>query len=121
MPTQKLPCRLSQLDLIKVGKELAFYARELARLREEKREASAGFNAAIKDAQEEICRYAEQLDTGKVDREVEVEWRYDWHGGRKVLYRLDTQEMIDDQPLSAEERQGHLFSLGELKVVNTAG
>jgi len=109
MLTQKLPCRLTQLERLELSRELAALVRQKAKTEADKAEALADFRELLKDiagATEEVAR---QLNNGKVERDVEVEWKYDWQGGRKVLFRLDTHEMIDDQPLTDDERQGQLF------------
>lgn len=90
--------------------ELASYAKELSRLHtlwiKTKLDAKK-FAKACKDvtdkAEEDMASIAEIIENGTEDQQVSCQWEFDYRGGIKRLRRLDTMEIVDHLPLSADE------------------
>lgn len=103
-----LPCRLTEAELLKKGDRLAAIELEIAELKDKR----AGVSAEIKDLADERADLADAVDRKLEKRKVPCEWRKDFEAQRVVLVRLDTAEVVDERPLTADDRQVSLLTDG---------
>ena len=98
-----LSIELTPQELISRGHELGEKLARIPRMEEARKANAAEAKAAIDLAKAESQRLAGILATGKEDRKVRCRWETEGNG--KVLYRLDTREIVDKAPLEPDERQ----------------
>lgn len=77
-------------------------------VKEEKREADSDFNARLKNLDEQMQACARVLKTPHTYENVDCEWRILEGENARGLFRLDSGEMVDKQPLTAEDRAEEL-------------
>ncbi len=102
---QELECILSEEQSTTYSKELARLTQEQAELEDRKKEVTAGYKARIDSCVAAMRVVARKVATGKEMQDVSVKWEFDFNANCKNLFRLDTCELIDAQPLNADERQ----------------
>lgn len=73
-------------------------------IKEEKKEADSDFNTRLKNIDEQMQQIARVLKTPYTYDKVKCEWRIIEEENARGLYRLDTGEMVDKQPLTMEDR-----------------
>jgi hypothetical protein len=120
MGTMSLPVKLSKAERLALALEQATEQRALEIVEAEKKLANNGFNAKIKEHKASIHDRNEAIDTGIIDREVEVRQLLDVDKGRVKVVRLDTYEIVSDRPMDDEERQLRLEGTGPTKTDKTA-
>lgn len=104
---------------------LADYAREMARQHtlwvKTKIDAKA-FAKACKEVtdrcEDEEIRLAEIVGSGTEESEVPVRWSFDYAENIKRLVRQDTMEVVEEAPMTAEDRQGDLFGRVQESIEN---
>lgn len=109
MPTESeremrgLQVKLSPKERAKRASEYAAADEKIDRLAEEKREEGARFKELIDDAVDRKNRLREAVKTGSEERDVECEWRPDWNAKEWLLHRLDTDEIVDRETMTASD------------------
>lgn len=73
-------------------------------IKEDKKETDSDFNARLKTIDEQMQEIARVLKTPFTYEKVDCEWRIIEGENARGLYRLDTGEQIDKQPLTMEDR-----------------
>lgn len=114
----KLRCDLGHSELLQRGQELAEAQREAARVENEKRDAMKDF----KEQLEEI--YGRMRETGEAIREksefrliaCEVLFHTPAIGSKRTV-RLDTGELLRDEPMTLDEQQLNLYASSESSEV----
>jgi len=109
--TRHLDCNLTDEELKQYGEDLAHRFMDVQALQVER----ARINAKIKPIEQEIETIVVKIDTKKEVREVECDWFYDWHKGKKWLVRTDTYETVPHTTLdiTEEEKQQRLELNGQ--------
>lgn len=79
--------------------------REIDRLTEKKREVGAEWTAKLKDAREQRKALLEELESGRQEIEVDVVEKRDDRRGCMLIVRADNGVMVDERPMSEEEKQ----------------
>lgn len=72
-------------------------------VKEEKKSADDDFNARLKNIDSQMQEIARVLRQPFTYERVDCEWRLIENENARGLYRLDTGEMIDKQPMTAED------------------
>lgn len=100
---ENLPVRLTQLELVKFGGELAKTSIERERQEDQKRNLNAQMNAKIAEQDSAIARIAAVVSGGEEVRSVEVA---QYITGRIVTeYRTDTWEIVRKREAESSELQ----------------
>jgi hypothetical protein len=98
-------------ELRQLGLKLAQATRVVYDLESEKKDETARFGAALKHANLQVADLAWKLNCGYELREVECMVLLDTpHPGMKHIIRADTMAFVREELMTAEERQGQLFS-----------
>lgn len=105
---KSLKVPLAEDFLIEQRKELADKYQRILNLEAEKKETVSGFNAKISNIDERMKEIARVLATPHTYENIKCEWRPIDGQNARGLYRLDTGEQVDLQPLSQEERAQEL-------------
>jgi hypothetical protein len=96
---RSLPVALTDEELLRCGREVARATQEEQALAERKKEANAQFALDAKRLNTEVMRLGAMIATGREYRDVRCS--VDVRGGRRRVFRGDTGEMIEDQPVTA--------------------
>lgn len=100
---ENLPVRLTQLELVKFGGELAKTSIEREHQENQKRNLNAQMNAKIAEQDSAIARIAAVVSSGEEIRSVEVA---QYITGRTVTeYRTDTWEVVRKREAESSELQ----------------
>jgi hypothetical protein len=79
--------------------------REIDRAKGEKAAAMVDHNKAIKDMNAERKSLLDTIETGMAEVEIECRETKDFRRGMMITTRSDTNEEIDERPLTVDERQ----------------
>jgi len=107
--TRQLPVDLNEEEIADRGRAMAKSVSEKAGLQEEKKSATADINAKIKACGEVIRKLSEIISGGKEDREVSCEVKKDFDSNTVTVVRDDTGEVVEERPLTVDERQENMF------------
>jgi hypothetical protein len=103
--TKELECPFTQDELRNLGLSLANAIGDLEALAQEKAEFMADLKGRLKDAQAKVKLMAEKIRTGSEVRLVECRLEKDYLANAVRTYRTDTGELVEERPMTAEERQ----------------
>jgi hypothetical protein len=109
--TKELECLFTQDELRNLGISLANAIGDLEALAQEKAEFMADLKDRLKDARAKVKLMAEKIRTGSEVRLVECRLEKDYLANAVRAYRTDTDEMVEERAMTAEERQ--LFLMPE--------
>ena len=107
--TEKLPCILTEQELLLVGRELSRAHQEISNLEDKKAEYDSQIKADMKKQRAIIESNSLAISTGKIYRPVKCVWEWWFDDGHKTLRRLDTKEVVRKMEITDEERQGNLL------------
>ena len=103
---RELPVKLSDVQMLRLGGQLAAKVQEIANEEAEKAAINKEYNERIKDMDAELKDLARRHRRGAEDRQVECYWKYDYEKGVKCLIRVDTDEAVGGVvPLTDADRQ----------------
>lgn len=100
-------------ELRNLGISLANAVGDLETLAQEKAEFMADLKGRLKDAQAKVKLLAEKIRTGSEVRVVECRMEKDLLGNVVRFYRLDTGGLVEERPMTPEERQLLLVPVDE--------
>jgi len=92
---------------------LALLYQSALEVKEEKKDADSDFNARLKNIDEQMQEIARVLKKPFTFERVKCEWRILEGENARGLFRLDTNEQVDKQPLSQEDREKELEKAAE--------
>lgn len=110
--TERLPCVLTNEERIKVAIRMADARQRFDAWNAETKQIMTDRKSRSKKLEAIAKEYEDATRTGRVQRDVMCEERVSFQQNRKWRVRLDTNELVDEQALSVEERQASL-PLGE--------
>jgi hypothetical protein len=104
----------SQDEIRELGEALAREAQTVFDLRDQKKTVGAELAASIKSAEHRVGDLTDRINNGYELREVECMVMMETpRPGMKRIIRIDNNEMIRDEPMTATEMQGSFgFSEG---------
>ena len=103
-----LECKLSDIDIAKLGKELATIHSEKNRIESRMKSYQSQCKADIAQCNATIQSISERVNTGKEFRDVECRIFYDFNSGTKEFIRVDTGEIVRTERISDAEIQEEL-------------
>src|SRR5438552_2208548 len=107
--TQKLRCVLTKDEKVEAGKELAEATNALKEIEDDKSQVSADFKAKIAAEEARIAVLSTKLRGGYELRDVECHIIFDKPKvGIKRTIRTDTDEILNESPMTEEEKQRNL-------------
>lgn len=101
----KFPFPLSEESKAAVATELASAIQEIESLDGEKKSVVAEYNGRVKVVQQRIHTLSYKVTSGEEMRSVDCELKLNYTKLIATLVRLDTQEVVNDRPMTDEERQ----------------
>jgi hypothetical protein len=105
-----LPCRLNELDLLERGRELSDTYDRYETIEAKKKAAAAEAKEELDSARDELKRLSRIIAKREEPRVVKCQWKSDFDGNRKICFRTDTGEVVEERALTASERQGQLLT-----------
>lgn len=96
-----LSCPLTKRELLSRGDRLAHIELEIARLKSER----SALSADAKKLADERAVLSNVIERKSERRVVPCEWRKLFDENRVVLVRLDSGDIIDERPLTVDDRQ----------------
>lgn len=101
--TRQLPCKLTEEEITARGCHLAEVEREIEKKEDEKQRHAKALGDEIKEMRSRTRLIAQEISTRTTYRDVEITEQK--VGVHMETVRLDTGEVIETRPLTAEERQ----------------
>lgn len=102
---KELDCRLSDPEMLELGKQLARANTELEEAEEKKREVTKQLAAEVEAARNNAVSLSRRLNRGAEFREVRCEVQKDLETCTVRTIRLDTYEVVSERSMTDEERQ----------------
>jgi hypothetical protein len=97
----------TRVEITELGEALAREAQTVFDLRDQKKTMTAELGAAIKSAEGRVGALTDKINFGFEMREVECMVLMETpRPGMKRIYRVDTQETLREEPMTAQEMQG---------------
>lgn len=112
--TRDLFCALTEAEVAARAAELARITTELSQMEDKKKAAMSSYKDKIDRAIVDARSLARKVSERREMRTVECRLNFDYRLGRAYLVRTDTSEVLEERPLTAEERQPKL-PIGEKK------
>lgn len=103
-------CQLTDEDRANKRIELEGVDREIIRLEEQKKAEAKAVNNQLKPLKAKRELILQDLDAGVEKRQVECYEHVDDRLGKVEIRRVDTDEVVEERAMTAEERQGDLFA-----------
>lgn len=103
--TKELECKLTSEEIRNLGVALANAIGELESLEQEKADFMADLKSRQKDARAKMKLLAEKIRSGLEVRLVECRIEKDFLANAVRAYRLDTGDLVEERPMTPEERQ----------------
>ena len=103
--TKTLPCKLSEKELARAGKDLADNMDKIEAIEQQKKTADDGFKKDIGLLEEVTTTLRGMLKSGAQEREVKCEQITDYRNGEVRIKRLDTGEVYSKRNMTKEESQ----------------
>ena len=103
--TKTLPCKLSEKELARAGKDLADNMDKIEAIEQQKKTADDGFKKDIGLLEEVTTTLRGMLKSGTQDREVKCEQITDYRNGEVRVKRLDTGEVYEKRNMTKAEAQ----------------
>jgi hypothetical protein len=103
--TRSLPVHLTDLDLLRVGQELASTVQDIVVEEARQVDVKAQMKARMTELNARRERLAISVSRKEEHQDVDVDVFYDYQRGIAEMVRRDTGEAIERRRLSDEERQ----------------
>ena len=105
---ERLPCKLTDPERLEVGNLIVLADDEVSQLEDQKKEAADGFKARIELAEGKRRELVGKLRSGTETRLVDCIERFVWERGAVQEIRTDTNAVLSERAMTADERQGKL-------------
>ncbi len=118
--TMTLPCALTDAELEERIHEAKQKQDEIAKEVEKIGTLQAAIKLSkskIEERQDRIADLLRVCDERLEHRRVDCEERCDYEAGAAIVYRLDNGEVVEERPLTLEERQAPLFVAAEPTIL----
>lgn len=102
--THVMEVQLDASEQLALKDQLVVVDNRIIDIEREKAKEMSSFNERLKDARKERVTLLEAIGSGKGRREIECYEERDDRLGRMLIRRVDTDETVDERPLSAKER-----------------
>lgn len=110
---RQLSCNLTTEEVSEYSKQLARITTSISEIKEEKKNITSEFNNKISTKEAMAKSLSHKISTESEFREVECEWTYDWRKNQKHLFRMDTHEEVEVEPIPEWEKQQSLDDVKE--------
>lgn len=106
-----LDCDLDDHEIADRARELGTAINRWRQLDDERKQAASRYRDELAALDGDIRELAQIVATRTETRMVEVEHRPDYDARMMHVYRLDTGELVDSRPLTADEMQVELSAI----------
>ena len=115
---EELACDLTDRELLDYGAKLSGLHQHQNDVEARKKAAVNDFGAQLKKIAGEISLVSNNVRSKKETRTVECRLDYHWKDGKKILFRLDTGEIVRESIISDFERQQHMEFMKKERIVD---
>jgi predicted RNase H-like HicB family nuclease len=116
----KVPVELTPAEKLLIGDQLSKAQRDLEAVEAEKREANQGLNARIKGYRGRLHELSVQWETGRGEREEDVEEQPAADGKTIIQTRIADGVKVGERPITDADRQLYLSLGGAKAAINSA-
>lgn len=106
--TERMPCKLTDAELVDRGAQLADAYAKADALEAERKNTNDGFKAKIELVEQQVRDLAGTLRSKQETREVELLEEFDYRTFTVRVKRADTGEMVRERAMTKNERQEEL-------------
>jgi hypothetical protein len=103
--TKFLPCKLSEVEKVTRGRELASKMEEREQVQLQAEEAKSAFKTKTQGLDAQIDELKRIVLDGSERREIECFYHKDFENSTVLTIRTDTGEEVDSRRMTPEERQ----------------
>jgi hypothetical protein len=103
--TKYLPCKLSDIEKVTRGRELASKMEEREQVQLQAEEAKSAFKTKTQGLDAQIDELKRIVLDGSERREIECFYHKDFENSTVITIRTDTGEEVDSRRMTVEERQ----------------
>ena len=103
-----LPVPFTEEEILSFKSALAFHTAEFLRIEKDKKEETKILNLNIKDCKESIADLSEKIESGFEEKTVPCRVKFDHTRDMVFIIRTDTDEVVEERPMTEEERQTEL-------------
>ena len=107
--SRKLPCSLTDEDILDRGRQLANANHDKAQIEDEKADANRDFTKSINSIAGRITELTNAIRDRVETRDVECYIENDHSRLKRALVRRDTGETVEEYEMTEAERQGSLI------------
>ena len=109
---KKIAIHLTDRERDEAKNRLVVVDQEIHAIGDAKSRENSDFNSRLKDKRAEQRALLGAIETGSMEREIECYEVRDDRRGHMVTFRADSEEQVDERPLTADERQQELPGIG---------
>lgn len=106
--TRRLKCQLTDAELLQAGRDLADSQQQMSELDSELKEMQQQIKSKIAREETRIGEITSMIRSGYTFRQVDCEQTKDYTDGVITVYRNDTNELVETEKMSQDERQTKL-------------
>lgn len=100
-----LPVQFTEEEILSFKNALAFHTAELLKAEKEKKNEVKIHNLNIKDCKDSIADLSEKIESGFEEKSVSCRVKFDHAREMVFIIRTDTDEVVEERPMTEEERQ----------------
>jgi len=100
-----LPCKLNEKDRADAADKLATAIQRVESLEIEKKTLNTNFKGQIDTQKEQIHKLTIEVKDGISQRSIDCELALNYSKLRAILTRLDTGQIVEERPMTEEEKQ----------------
>lgn len=108
--TKSLPCKLTEEEVLKYGREMARALSERDRIQSELDGIKSEYKAKISEQTALIEKFSVRVHSGIESRDVECEETKNWTKINVEVKRLDTGSVIESRPMREDEKQMEMIT-----------
>ena len=102
---RNLQCSLTRDERLIYAGDLAKAEQDKISVEERLKELKDEFKLKLSQIEVEIGKKSRAINNGYEYRDIKCEWSHDWEKGKKTLFRLDTNEIVETDDISEYEKQ----------------
>lgn len=103
--TKALPCKLSEEEVLKYGRDLGRAYADKSRVETELDGIKAEYKGRVKEQDALIEKLSARVHSGIETRDVACMEVKNWTEGTVEVRRLDTNEIVESRPMREDEKQ----------------
>ena len=104
-----IECKLTNEEMLALGQKLVTISNEIENILFVAKDVVKQHKSKILEKKSEIRKVLKCIEIGKELCEIECSITYDWDKKNKIWHRVDTGEIVKEEPITAEKMQENIF------------